>query len=184
MNLFSLKKNEVIVEPQTLLIKEFKDIYNADKSKDKSLATKELAYVYFITDWSSVYMNFQEEERHEAIKEDLQLDPTWEPNHLVKLAIKKYDDLQQTPTMKYAKSIRKSFWDMVSYFDKIDYNERDARKQPVYKIQDVTKAMADAGKLMDSINKIEDTVKREQSEGRTKGGHDIGLFEDHDKEPK
>lgn len=182
MNLFTLFKNQVKLDPKALTIKQFKAVYDKDKSKDKSLATKEFSYIYFITDWASIYLNYPEDERHEVLKSDLDLGETWEPDHIVKEAIKKYEELQQTPTMKYAKSVRKAFWDMVSYFDQIDYKERDMRGLPVYKIQDVTKAMADSGKLVDSVKKLEDIVKKEQSEGRIRGGDELGLFEDPDKE--
>lgn len=181
MNLFKISKNHSVeVTPATLTIKEFKAVWSKDTSKSKDLAKKELAYVYFLTDWNSVFMSLAEEERHDAIKESLELDEVWEPDHTVKAAIKKYEALQETPTMKYAKSVRKAFWDMLTYFESIDYKERDNRGIPVYKIQDVTKAMADSGKLVDSINKFEAIIRREQAEKRIRGNSDLGLFEDPD----
>lgn len=180
MNLFKLVKNTVEVAPHTLTIKEFKDVYSSDSSKKKEQAVKELAYVYYMMDWNSVYNSFIDEERHEALKEDLELGETWVPSHLVKQAMKKYDELQETPTMKYAKSIKKAFWDMIEYFKSVNYKERDSRGLPVYKLQDVTKAMADSGKLVDSINKFESLIKKEQTERRIRGDAEKGLFEDPD----
>ena len=182
MNLFQLTKNKVTINPQALTIKEFKDLWARD-SKAKENAVKEFSYIYFLMDWNSVYQNMPEEDRHETLKEDLDLGETWEPDHLVKKAMEKYEELQQTPTMRYAKSIRKAFWDMVTYFENISYAERDVKGQPVYKIQDVTKAMADSGKLIDTVKKLEAIVKKEQIESsRVRSGDELNPFEDPDTE--
>lgn len=178
MQLFSLRKNIVYTDPKALLIKQFKDVWDKDKSKDKKLASKELAYIYFIQDWGSAYANYSEDEKHDILKFDLELPEDWEPDHVVKTALKKYDELQQTPSMKYAKSVNKAFWDMLAYFDKIDWDERDNRGQAVYKHSEVSKVMGESGKLMDSIKKLDDMVRKEKSEGRIKGGEELGLFED------
>lgn len=183
MNLFQLSKNKVEVSPVALTIKEFKELWSRDKSKTKESATKEFSYIYFSTDWNSVYQNMPEEDRHETLKEDLDLGETWEPDHLLKVAIKKYEELQETPTMRYARSVRKAFWDMITYFEHINYAERDVKGQPVYKIQDVTKAMGDSGKLVESVKKLEAIVKKEQLESsRVRSGDELNPFEDPDTE--
>lgn len=183
MNLFHLSKNKIEINPATLTIKEFSELWSRDKSKTKAQAIKEFSYIYFKMDWNSVYQNMPEEDRHETLKEDLDLGETWEPDHLLVQAIKKYEELQETPTMRYARSVRKAFWDMVTYFERIDYAERDVKGQPVYKIQDVTKAMGDSGKLIESVKKLEAIVKKEQLESsRVRSGDELNPFEDPETE--
>lgn len=183
MNLFKLVRNKIEINPSTLTVKEFKALWLKDTTKTKENAIKEFSYIYFLMDWHSVYQNMPEEDRHETLKEDLDLGETWEPDHLLKLAMAKYEELQQTPTMKYAKSIRKAFWDMVTYFESVSYTERDNKGQPVYRIQDVTKAMADSGKLIDTVKKLEAIVKKEQIESsRVRSGDELNPFEDPDTE--
>ena len=182
MNLFSLHKGQVVTSPKALLLKQFKDVWDKDKSKDKKLASKELAYIYFLQDWASVYSNYAEEERHDILKVDLDLPEDWEVDHVVKEALKKYEELQQTPSMRYARSVNKAFWDMLEYFDKIDWDERDNRGQAVYKHSEVSKVMGESGKLMDTVKKLDDLVRKEKAEGRIKGGEELGLFQDPERE--
>ena len=183
MNLFHLSKNKVELNPAALSVKEFKALWSRDTTKSKEEALKEFSYMYFKIDWNSVYQNMPEEDRHETLKEDLDLGETWEPDHLLVQAIKKYEELQETPTMRYAKSVRKAFWDMVTYFEHINYSERDVKGQPVYKIQDVTKAMGDSGKLIETVKKLEAIVKKEQLESsRVRSGDELNPFEDPDTE--
>lgn len=183
MNLFKLEKNKVVVNAPALTIKDFKALWSRDTSKTKEKAIREFSYIYFLVDWNSVYQSIAEDERHAMLKEDLDLGDTWEPDHLVIQAKKRYEELQETATMKYARSVRRAFWDMVTYFESVDYKERDNKGQPVYKIQDVTKAMADSGRLVETVKKLEAIVKKEQLESsRVRSGDELGAFEDPDTE--
>ena len=58
MELFIIEKNKVIASPEALLIKEFKDIWDSDKFLSKDRAVSELAYVYFTTDYKSIYQSY------------------------------------------------------------------------------------------------------------------------------
>ena len=58
MNLFFISDNKILPTPETLLIKEFENIWNRDKTKTKDIALKELAYIYFISDYKSIYNNY------------------------------------------------------------------------------------------------------------------------------
>ena len=51
--MFQIKNNIIEPIPETLLIPEFKNIWN--KSKDKEIAMKEFAYIYFTEDFKSPY---------------------------------------------------------------------------------------------------------------------------------
>jgi hypothetical protein len=44
-----------INEPEILLIKEFKNLLDRDKSKTKTRAFRELTYIYLAIDWKSMY---------------------------------------------------------------------------------------------------------------------------------
>ena len=71
MKLFDIDNNKVIVHPEALLIQSFKLLWDRDKSKDKARALKELAYVYFMTDFKSPYDRYDPAERHIQISADI-----------------------------------------------------------------------------------------------------------------
>ena len=57
-------------EPEILLIKEFKDLLEKDKTKGKTLFWKELTYIYLAISWKSPYSQYTELERHEEALRD------------------------------------------------------------------------------------------------------------------
>ena len=76
MKLFDLKARIVVVSPEALLIPEFKDLWDRDKSKDKLKAHRELSYVYFISDYKSPYRSsLTEDKLHGVVAKDFMKDP-------------------------------------------------------------------------------------------------------------
>ena len=65
--LFDIENQEVVISPQALQIAAFRTIWTRDRDKYKVIAKKELAYVYYMSDYKSPYMNKEENERQEMI---------------------------------------------------------------------------------------------------------------------
>jgi len=58
MNVFlynNVSKELELNEPEILLVKEFRELLNRDKSKSKDRAWAELTYIYLAIDWKSPY---------------------------------------------------------------------------------------------------------------------------------
>jgi hypothetical protein len=178
MEIFTLSNNQPIVTTEALLIKQFKDLYDRDRSKNKDLAHKELAWVYFTTDYKSKYLTYDIETREEILKEDLNLNKTWEPDELIKLAQDKYDQLQQTPTLNYLRSMLNAQQKSTDYFNSVDYSLLDAKGRPVYTIEKINSAMANAAKVVDTIEKLKEKVEKEQSiSTKFRGNQEASFFE-------
>lgn len=180
MKLFSLGKgNKVEVNPAALQIKEFKEVWNRCKDKDKESAIKELSYVYFLADYKSVYLSVAPEEREQVIIEDLFEDKYWKPDKEVQEAIRKYQELQVTPSMRFLDSQISALEKSIGYFKSIDYKEKDAKGKPVYSISEVTRSMKDAAGVLDSLEKIQQRVKQELDiKGKIRGSGELGLYEE------
>ena len=59
MELFELDKNgKLELAPQAILIKEFKVLWERDKSKNKKIASFELVFVYYMMHWRSPYSKY------------------------------------------------------------------------------------------------------------------------------
>jgi hypothetical protein len=113
--------NVILKEPGVLLISEFKKIWDTDKTKDKDLALKIFAYIYFKSDFKSPYRNSKTvEELPEVLKRDLNLPKDFKETEDMKLAEAKYIDLQTTKSLKMILSAEKSLDQITKYF--ADYN--------------------------------------------------------------
>lgn len=182
MKLFELINSEPSITIEALLIPEFKILYDRDKSKDKSKVTMEIAYIYYSTDYQSNYLAYTKDIREENLNL-LMGDKKYKPDQSVLAAMKKYDELQQTPTMNFLKAARHAQQATEDYFMHIDYSERDAKGNAVYKGTDVTKMLKDCAGIKDALDKLMEAVKKEQSNGGTqRGGGTGGQFEFEDQD--
>ena len=180
MLLFKFNKTAIEPYPTTLAIEEFRVLWERDKSKDKGIALKELAFVYFTADYKSTYLSFPAEERDQAIKEDI-FKGQYVPDQAVLNAVDKYNQLQKTPSMRLIKAAQNTLEELIKYFNSVNFTERDKRGQPVYKVTDVTKAMGDTAKVAESLAKLDEKIRKELQENtRARGGEESGAFEDID----
>ena len=97
IKLFKYEGYQVVIEPEALMLKPFKAIYNRDKSKTKTTAMQELAYIYFMTDPRSDYQYLTDsEDRSKAIIDGEGMSNTWKPDSLVLAAIDFYKSFNPT----------------------------------------------------------------------------------------
>ena len=174
MKLFEIVNNQPCVSAETLLIPEFKRLWDRDKTKTKTKCNKEFAYVYYATDYMSIYLSYTKDIREERLCEDFMEDKTYKPDQMVLDAMKKYDDLQQTPTMNFLKAARSAMQSTEEYFLNIDYTERDMKGAPVYKIKEITSSLKDCSGIKDTMDKLIEAVKKEKSNGTIARGGGIG----------
>src|SRR3990167_8155919 len=163
MNKFILENNKVKISPEALLIQAFKNVWDKDTSKTKDKALAELGYVYFIADYKSDYLAYPENTRTKQIAIDTMKDSNYKPDETVKAAIKKYEELQNTPTLRLLKSARHALEEVSSYFDVVKPTDRN--------VTAISASIEKIGKIAESLDKLEDKIRREvQSEGRSKAG--------------
>lgn len=175
MELFQFEKNQVTVYPHTLLIKEFKVIW--DRNKNKDISIQELAYVYYISDYKTIYLSTPPEERSDIIIDDLGL-KNWKPDTIIEVAVIKYTEIQKTPSMRFLDAQRHALEQLMLYFKNIKY-------QNILKPSELSKSMTDTAKMLESMDKIEERIRKElSSKGKTMGDREIGLFEDQSEDPE
>lgn len=163
--MFNIKNTTVIVDPEYLLIPEFKTLWDQDKSKDKAKAYKELAYVYFMSDYKSPYNNYLEQERKDIVKKDFMNDEKYQETEQVKAAIAKYESLQETPSMRMLKASRKAQEKITKYFE-TGVCDIDVRE--------LMMTLASIGKSIESVDKVEEKVKKEITNAeKIRGGGQI-----------
>jgi len=161
---------EVEVEPWVLLVPEFSVLFKRDKGSpgdyrgDKKLiARKQVAYVYFMVDFTSPIREWPDEalkqaeaRRYTGLEED-QIDD------LVEAAVDYYIDLQYkaAPSLKTLESIRKGRDGLNNYFEGINFKATDKLNRLINNPKDYIDSIARMGMMDDAINKYERRVYEE-----------------------
>lgn len=178
----------VLVTPDLVLIKEFKDLLEPSRNKCKEdpsglnhlRADREFTYIYLAIDWKSPYSGFSNQEKHEAALQDAQLteeewnDPTF------RAACRKYVALQDSNRYVRLLQASQEVTDkIIDYFQNIDLNSTDDQGKPLIKITDIQKAMDQSVKQIESLKQIEALVKKELTEqSQIRGGAVEGFMPD------
>lgn len=169
VKLFDLDKGNVVMNPTMLWIPEFKKIWSRDKTPDKDIATREISYIVFMHSFKSPYQAYNESEREVKILRDYFKDlPNWKPDEEVLKAIAKYNELQDSVTLRLLKSTKLALETIEEYFKTAVPSD----------ITTIIKNAKELGNLVQSLDKLEKQVQKEQLEtANVRGGNEVGYFE-------
>ena len=174
MNLFDLQNRKVVISPEALLIPEFKEIWERDETEHKEVALAELSYVYFVSDYKSIYRSgISEGELHAVVAKDFLKDEAYEPCPQVRSAMTKYMMLQETPSMRLLVASLSTVDKLTDYLQHVDLSERDARDKPVYKPSDITNSLKSIGGIVESLHKVRAQVEKEQQQSAALRGQRV-----------
>jgi hypothetical protein len=167
MELFDIEAGKVVLDPNVLYIPEFKQIWDRDKGKDKNIATAQLAYVTFLCNFSSKnpYNSYSDKDKEKKVRDDT---TKKEPDELIKKAIKKYKEMQQTVTSRLLVAAKVASNVLAEYFEGA-------------KAEDATEIIRNIEKLgnaVKSLYALEIQVQKEQLESKViRGGKELGMYE-------
>lgn len=151
----------IIPSPNKLLIKEFKAIWNKDKTKDKHVALEELSFIYYVSDFKSPYVNgYSSGDLYKIVQESFISDKKWKVTKDIKDAIAKYKELQETKTIKLFKAADRAIDNLINYFDGVKLEDIDEDKR-----HDIAaKIMNNLQKVAPVASAIEETRKKVEKE--------------------
>ena len=174
-NLLNLSNYIVIPDPYTLTIKEFKSIFDSDKSKKKEKAMKEFAYIYYMCDHNSPFSTYEDEEKSKEILNTLGID--CKINSKVKVAMSKYLELTETSAVKLLKAARESVVKLEKYFKDIDLTLVDDNGRPIFHAKDLVANLSKMGTVIEGLAKLEEQVKKEeQLNTHLRGGIEVNKY--------
>jgi len=184
MNLFVIKNNNPFPSPEALLIPEFKALWDRDKTTGrlKTYAVEDMGYVHYMMDYQSPYRAYPLEERKKEVRKAvIQSRSRWKEDDLIIAAMERYDKLQETPNMRFLKAVEQTLEGLTFYFDNLNFDptkEVDGKKVPVSDAKKAMDAVAQAGKLLSSVQELREKVRSEQNMGSTiRGGGQAGDYE-------
>lgn len=180
--LFQIQGKAVFPNPETLLISPFKEIWERDTSENKEHAIQEFAYIEFMTSMlkSNPYREYPEDRKDKIIREGISTESDWNPDELVVDAITYLRKHQKDASISYTywMSNKKAAEKMIDFFNNFDMDERNVKTMnPIYKPRDITSAIADAEKMLTTLNTLKKKVDEELFESnRNKGDKVISPF--------
>lgn len=174
MKLLKYEGYKVVIEPELLTLKPFKQIWTRDRTINKDRALAEIAFIYFMADPRSDYQYLvDDKERMEAIKEGEGLPPKWQPDKIVTEAMNFYMSfkpisallLEDTRFMvdKYRKRLK------AQEFDDLEIKDLKEVGALIKQIPPLVKDLDEAEKALNSEMK---------SSGKMRGSGEKTIFED------
>lgn len=190
--------------PYAKTIEDFKILVTRDRGgkvpgdfdgRKKLMATKELAYVYWIASSKSEFVNnFPEHQRHDKIVAKLAMPEGWKPDGHVQNAIETFKELTATQTSKVLEEMKDSLFScqslitlvrkrMDSRLTQLTLDETLIETQPelLDKIQNDVNKLLDLSKkipeMITVIEKLQEKVAKEKADGKGRGGKEVNLFQ-------
>lgn len=183
MKFFEMVNWELKLREEVWTLDSFNKILKRDKTKNKSKAFKEMAFIYHYTDIRSTYSIIDDEEqRIDEIKKDIALPSDWKKDKVIDEAIDMYKKHSVTITNKLYEDAVMSANAIGSYLRNTDalLSERDDNGKAVTTVSTITSALNQVNKLIKELKILEKEVIKEEKEleGRTKGSKTLSIFED------
>lgn len=162
----------VRISPHALQIKEFAAIA-ADYHKD--IAYKLLAYIYFMEHPRSNYIVYDADLKEQNVLRDLGLTATDITNKIM-MARMIYRNLIRTRSSELLASARIAVDRMNTFFNNVDFSERDHDGKPVYNPSTVMSSLTRVGTLVNSLKQLEEQVNAEMEASTIRGGAKVSKY--------
>lgn len=186
---FDVEDGALLVRPSDLVHREFRALYEADKSKSKEKATQHLLFVYCFCDMESDYFENDDAEKLQNCKDNCYQDPHYEwdakTRPLIEAAIAKYELLNENAPKRGLASIQKK----IDQFRRIlDATEPSLEEQVIFengkKVKEIKpnyEAIADVVKAIDSFEvayeKMEARIAKVPEGRKNRAGASESLLE-------
>jgi len=179
MKFFKIEENKLVVEPEVLSVEVFSRLWKRDKSLKKEGALNDFTYIFYMASFDSPIFFLPEDKRKDEIFKYYIKDNTYKPDKLVLEGIETLKAITTSPAMLLLQDSYILVDKLRGYFTSVDFKEMDDNGKPVYSAKDAIASLANVGKVLESLNKLKETIHKEISEtSRMKGGGSIGDWED------
>lgn len=180
MKLIEYENYQLKVAPELLLIKPFRLLYNADRTKNKDVFMTQLAIVYFGYDPRSTYSYISDEkDRLNAIIEQEGLPNNFKIDSKLQECIDIYKKHTITTSQLLLQDMRIAIDKIREFLTDIDLKETDDKDRPKYQISTIVSSLDKALALIPKIKETEKIVNQELEEkGRARGQSQLKVFED------
>jgi len=179
MNIFKYEGFMVKIDPEALLLKPFRELWERDKSDDKATALLELGYVYFFCDPRSDYQTYiDEDERTEQIIRGEGMPKGWKPDAKVKKAMELYSSFEPA-SVKLLESTKRMVDKLRRWMEDIDFTATDENGKPMVAMNTITSTIKQIPDLMSQLYELERKMQSDMHEaGKVRGSAEKTIFDD------
>lgn len=180
MKLFVYKDYNLRISDEAYALRPFKRLVDRDRTKEKTKAMKELAYLYFMYDPRSDFsFEIIESDRDLRVKDSIGLEADWKPDKQVLEAIELYKYLTTTSSSLLLQDTRVIIDNIRNTFRSIDLTEKDANGKLVFNIGQVMTAVKQVPSLVKELTDAEKAVSKEiEDMGTMRGMKQKTILED------
>lgn len=181
MHLIEYSNYEIKPTDECFLIKPFRDLFHADRTKNKDKFMQQLSVVYFLVDPRSSYNYIlNEDERLKEIIAQEGLPKDFKIDGKLAEAIEIYKKHIITSSYLLLQDTKIAVNNVRTFLRNVDLTAVDDKGKPVYTIQSVTSAIKQIPQLAKDLVEAERMITKEIAEqGRARGGNDAkSLFDD------
>lgn len=178
MKLVRMEGYQLKVADELLLLKPFRKLYKADRTKEKSAFLEFLTMVYFVYDPRSDYSYITNEQ--ERIKEVCETNGfkihKFTANE--EACIELYKKLTTTISNELLQSTKVAITKVREFLETVDLKAVDDKGKPLYTISSVTQAIRQIPQLAKDVMDAEKAVAKElQEQSRVRGGAELHIME-------
>ncbi len=172
MNVFTIEDFVPVPTQEFLLIEEFKELfnhqYNLGFAQDKTGKTKrrglcEARFLFFFCDYKSEYAKFPDKDRKKEALSAAGLPPDYPISTKLENAIIRYNGLKTSRNLRLLTSANKAIDKLQEYFETVDFAVMNADGTPKFNPKDVISNVANLGKLLEGLDKLQEAVSKEES---------------------
>ncbi len=181
MKLISIENYQLKVADEALLVKPIRDLFEKDKSKNKSNFYTQCSIIFFMADPRSSYSYIvNDQDRFEAIKQQEGLKSDYKITEDLQAAIDIYKELSKTVSSQLLEDTYIAIDKVRKFLRDIDLTAMDDKGRPLYTISSITSAIKAIPQLTKDIKEAEKQVNSDILESSRKRGGETGkaLFED------
>lgn len=174
MKLIKYENYQVVPADELFLLKDFRTLFNKDKSKNKEKFMEILSVIYFCYDPRSTYADiFDDDERLKEVKKQEGLDDSFEITPEIQKAIDTYRQVTTTTSQKLLDSMRKSIAKIGEFLENVNLYATDDKGKQVYNVSQIVQATDKIPQLAKKLIETEKIVNAEIAEqGRIRGGEE------------
>lgn len=180
MKLIRYENYRIVIADELLLIRQARQLLNADRTADKENFLRQISYMYFMYDPESTYDYIvDEKERAKTIIEQEGLGEDFKPNKKLQELIEIYKEHTKTTSKEILNTTKITVDKIRKFLAEIDFSVTDDNGKPVYTVDKVTSSLKTLLDLAVTIKKTEKEISKEVEENvRARGMQEKKLFED------
>lgn len=171
---------------EILLVKEFEKLYDSTRNKCKEdpkgthrlRAWKEFKYIFLMLDFKSPYLEYIEQDRHEAAMEDSGLSQEEWDDPDFKAACRKYFEIKDSSrVLSLIKTSFRTLEKLRVFLDNLDFTDVDGNGKYLNDPKKTLESINQIGKMNDYLKELELNYKKDQmtASAKFRGDAEIGL---------